>query len=160
MMRWLPQPTASDVEFSRSLGGSSVADLVRLAQYEWDAGGLRRIATGLSKIQDAPGQAGLQAVRVLLISNSTARHLKETLIGTGLRHGLRIDVMISEYEDPEVLLERDRDGIAAFGADIAVLAMDVHAFGLRPAPGNPEAAAAIVDRAVDRLRAIRRSIGS
>ncbi|MDD1518429.1 haloacid dehalogenase [Bradyrhizobium sp. WBAH10] len=160
MMRWLPQPTASDVERTRSLGGSNVADLVRLAQYEWDAGGLRRLAAGLVEIQDSTGQAGLQAVRVLLLSNSTARHLKETLIGTGLRHGLRVDVMISEYEDPEVLLERDRDGIAAFGPDIVVLAMDVHAFGLRPAPGNPEVAAAIAERAIDRLRVIRESIAS
>src|SRR3712207_702172 len=99
MMRWLPQPTASDIELSRSLVGSNVAELVRLAQYEWDAGGLRRLATRLAEIQSLDGQStGLQAVRVLLLSNSTARHLKETLIGTGLRHGLRVDVMISEYE--------------------------------------------------------------
>ncbi len=161
MMRWLPQPTASDIELSRSLVGSGVADLVRLAQHEWDAGGLRRLATCLAGIQSLDGQSsGLQPVRVLLLSNSTSRHLKETLIGTGLRHGLRVDVMISEYEDPEVSLERDRDGIGTFNPDIVVLAMDVHAFGLRAAPGNPEAAVAITNRAIDRLRAIRESIRS
>ncbi|BAL75469.1 HAD-IIIC family phosphatase [Bradyrhizobium cosmicum] len=161
MMRWLPQPTTSDIELSRSLGGSNIADLVRLAQCEWDAGGLRRLATRLAGIQLPDGQpTGLQAVRVLLLSNSTARHLKETLIGTGLRHGMRVDIMISEYEDPEVLLVRDYDSIVSFNPDIVVLAMDVHAFGLRPAAGNAEAAAAIASRAVDRLRAIRESVRS
>ena len=110
LMRWLRQPGASDVERSRNLSKNAddIDGLVRLAQFDWDVGGLRRLAAGAARMrQSADGRQSLERshllpVRVLIICNATAQHLSEPLVGTGLRHGLLLDTMISEYEEPEV----------------------------------------------------------
>ena len=166
MMRWLPQPGAKDIESLRNLAekDADVDTLLRLAQLNWDAAGLRRLATSVRRLQQSPQtqqlleQSNLQRIRVIVFSNATAKHLAESLTGTGLRHGLLLDVMTIEYEEPEVSLQRHRERIAAFAPDISIVAMDVHAFALGPMLGDPVAADEAARRAVGRLGNIHEAL--
>jgi FkbH-like protein len=159
LMKWLPQPNASDIDYSRNLSKKNidVDSLVRLAQLDWDAGGLRRLAGYAARMRQSAeaGRGNLHPVRALIFCNATAKHLTETLVGTGIRHGLLLDTMIAEYEEPEAFLVRNRESVIAFAPDIAIVALDVHAFALRPMLGDADAADEAAGRVVARLRAVR-----
>ena len=90
-----------------------------------------------------------------MFCNATATHLVDVLVGTGLRHGLLLDFMLAEYEEPEAFLLRNHASISSFAPDIAVVGFDVHAFALHPMLGDAEAADEAAGRAVARLGAVR-----
>jgi FkbH-like protein len=166
LIKWLPQPKASDIDHSRNLSKKNidVDNLVRLSLLDWDTGGLRRIAGHAAKMRPSGdagqflGRSNLQTIRALIFCNATAKHLAETLVGTGIRHGMLIDTMVAEYEEPEAFLVRNRESIAAFAPDIAIVAMDVHAFALWPVLGDAAAADGAAGRVVARLRAVREQL--
>ncbi|MEA2837606.1 MAG: hypothetical protein QOD89_2156 [Bradyrhizobium sp.] len=163
LMKWLAEPGPTEIANSRQLANTEIdVDLlVRLAQFEWDASGLRRLARGAAAIRAASDaadrikRAKCQPVRVLMFSNATANHLADALAGTGTRHGLFIEAMIAEYEDPETLLVRNRAAFQSFAPDIVVLNLDIHAFALAPVLGNAREADEVAERMVARLRSMQ-----
>jgi len=165
IMRWLPEPTSGDSEaIRRPPDELDLAELVRLSRFDWDAGNLRRLASAAGYWRNRPdGQdllrsARLQGVRVVLISNATAKHLVEPLIGSGIRHGLLIEVMVVEYGDPQAAVERETAAIAAFQPDIVVAALDTHGFALSESLGDAAGAAETVEREISRLAILRQQL--
>jgi FkbH-like protein len=166
LMKWLPQPKASDIDYSRNLSKEDidVDGLMRLSHLDWDTSGLRRLARSVTRMRPSfaagqfLGRFNLQPIRALIFCNATAQHLAETLVGTGIRHGMMLDTMIAEYEEPEVFLARNRESLAAFAPDIAIIATDVHAFALKPTLGDAAAADEAAERAVARLRVVREQL--
>jgi len=163
LMKWLPQPNAKDIENLRNLSNSDIDidSLMRLSNLDWEAGELRRIAgcaarmrSTVDAVQRSEG-SNLQPIRILIFCNATAKHLVDALVGTGFRHGLLLDAMIAEYEEPEAFLARNRERIAAFAPDVAIVAFDVHAFSLLPVLGAAVAADEAAGRVVARLGAVR-----
>jgi FkbH-like protein len=134
--------------------------LIRLSHCEWNASGLRRLARGAETIRALHNSADLlkrtkiQPVRVLMFSNATANYLANALMGTAIRHGLLVETMIAEYEDPEILLVRNRDIFRSFAPNIVVFNLDVHAFALTPVLGNAQEANWVAERMVGRLKSM------
>lgn len=162
LMKWLPEPSEKDIDDARNLSRAKidVGTLVRLSSVGWNAGGLRRLARYAASIRTsaepkALERSNLQLVRVLMFCNATATHLVDAVVGTALRHGLLLDVMLAEYEEPEAFLSRNQATISTFAPDIAIVAFDVHAFALHPVLGDAEAADEAAGRAVARLSAVR-----
>lgn len=166
LMKWLPQPSSKDIDDLRD--PSRVKDdidlLVRLSRFDWDVSRLRRLGrlmTAASVSANSVEQLkrnNIQPVRLLMFSNATAKHLAESILGIGIRHGLLIDTLIVEYEEPEAYLARNWATVQSFAPDIVVLNIDAHAFALTPVLGNPESADEVAGRATDRIKRISKHL--
>lgn len=168
LLPWLPSPKAEDVEALRKNDDDYPPDLSflrRLSKLEWNNSDLRRLAIRFREfVHTGSGEKDLkasnfQAARLLVFSNTTANHLGEVITGTGIRHGLHIETLIVEYEEPEAYLERNAAEVADFAPDIVLIHFDINGFNLDEAlSANPNAAENIADDAHQRLAAIRAAI--
>ena len=150
---WLlpaPEDFAGQVKALRAAEGDIGPALRQLATHALDGNQLQRLAR---LVGERPSPA-LAAFRLGILSNATTDFIAPAVTGTGARHGLAITCVTSEYGqymqaalDPDSALNRAC-------CDAVLLALDARAFALDTAPGDAEAAAAAVGRALAQLRAM------
>jgi FkbH-like protein len=167
-LKWLLEPTQEDVSALRSVlrGAPDMAVIARLARYEWNASGLRLLARAVRAILSDPQQSaaafdlGYSRVKILMFSHASSQFLIETIIGSGVRNQLLIDVQVVEYEEPESYLAREGAAVRTFDPDLVLLNFDVNAFNLSATLGSEQAAQSTIDFAMNRLARIREAIGT
>lgn len=159
LLPWLLAPGPAEVAQTQRLAESEVSlQAVRhLSQYEWNAAGLRRLASAVPRLP-ANEQASLLPVRLLMFSNASSKHLATAISGSGIRHGLMISTLIVEYEEPEDFIAREHAAIEAFAPQIVVLNIDSSKFSLVPTLGDEAACAATAQQVRGRLAAMRKTI--
>jgi FkbH-like protein len=129
-----------------------VERLLRLALTRLDEGQLAKLAAVARAITGAP--APLNRVRFGLIGDGTLSLFGPAITGSGLRHGLLIDIVegsygsaLQEAADPSSPLHAER-------LDMALLALDHRLAGLDCAALSQEDARAKVEAAFGRIRMI------
>jgi len=171
-MGWLPAPEAFR-ERLRALQAEAAGDppagfherLIALATTALDENQLGRFARLVADVL-AKGEApqGLTRVKLAVLGDGTLSLLCPAIVGSGVRHGLLVDVVEGEYNsavqqavDPESDLHLARP-------DMALVATDLRLLGLEQAAASPDQAAGKVEAAFQRLRMIvdglRPSVGS
>lgn len=126
-LRWLPRPPSDFGPRCRALlasGGASPDDLRAMATFAHDEGGLRRLAKLADMARSGSDDGRLSRVRLALLSNATTDLLAPLLVGTGLRHGLLLDVVAAPFGhvaqaalDPHSDVRRSRPDAALFALD-------------------------------------------
>lgn len=130
---WLSEPDAgfSDELSSLSLSASPARELRRLSSFRLNSSQLRRLKSAVGDLRRTEfGLAQLSQFRSLsvgVLGNRTLDFLTDCLSGSGLRHGLSIDVQLGEYGS---LFQNvfDAQGGVVQGTDAVVLIHDAGAF--------------------------------
>jgi FkbH-like protein len=158
-LAWLPRPAAM---FSDSCKAALQAEegvgrrLRALATQALDSNQLMKLARiiHLARMKEA-SLAPLVPFRLGLVSNATTDLLVPALIATAARHGIALECIAAAYDQviqealsPESTINRARP-------DAVLVALDYRGLPFRPAPGDPEAAARVVDEVVGHLDTIR-----
>jgi FkbH-like protein len=168
---WLPRPLRKMRDQLASLPADPLVALrtaQALAQAGWDEPELRLLGRKIGGIlKAAPAalaaeahQQGLIAIRLLMLSASTASHLADALIGTAIRFGFLLDVTLVEYQEPEPWLEANRDALKQTPPDFVLLASDSRMLKLASPLGDEEAAARTIDAALGRIIRIAEVAGA
>jgi FkbH-like protein len=152
-LTWLPRPP-QDVS-AQIKAADSVAQLRTLANHALDENQLHRLAKRLGAL---PEDAAFPALRLGIISNATADFLAPALAATGLRHGLRLQVTLGNFNQPMQEALDARSPIHEAKPEIVLLALDYRGLNLLPSPGNADMGAATVEAAIAQLRQMRDAI--
>lgn len=161
LLPWLPLPGEDEVEvLSRlSTAADAAKQLVRLARFDWRPSDSRRLVSAAKKLREtSEWPESLTPIRLLLFSNASSKYLTDALQAAGFRHGLDIQPMVVEYEEPEDFIAREVDLLASFDPQIVALNIDGSKFSFTAPLGDVAASAGFAARAADRLSAIRNCI--
>ncbi|HEV2363414.1 MAG TPA: HAD-IIIC family phosphatase [Caulobacteraceae bacterium] len=165
---WLPKPTEdfrSRVKALRSAvlareAGSLLEPTVALATAALDESQLAVLARLAADLAGASAGArqGFSSVRLGLVGDGTLSLVAPAICGSGLRHGLLIEVVEGEYNsavgessDPDSRLRRA-------GLEMLLIAPDARILGLDRAALSPEEAGQKVASAFARLEIIARNM--
>ncbi len=162
-LEWLPPPSpdfrAQAIDLLRDAretpGPDFATRLARLANAALDDAQLTRLAGVAGAIlQSGRSLEGFVPAKVGLVGDATLSLLAAPIAGSAVRHGLLLEIVEGGY-DSAVQDAMDTAGrLHAAGLDFLVVAPDARMLGLDQAAWNEEEAAARVQGAVDRLRAI------
>lgn len=145
---WLPRPPDGWSASIKSVGGSQseqIAALRTLANFALDDNNLARLAKASRRAADHPHPAesgALKPFRLGLISSTTTKLLKASLVGTAIRYGIGLDIVEGGYNQavqdafseeseivrarPEgILIALDRSAIPGLEAAVASGEADV-----------------------------------
>jgi len=161
-MEWLPPPPTDFRERLNTLRGEFLAR---------NGGGAERImplaATALDELQlsrmadfagellaHGPPPEGLLGAKVGLVGDGTLSLLSPAIVGSGLRHGLLLEIVEGGYNSAVQEAVDRSSAIHTAGLEMAVVASDARLLGLDQAAPSSEAAAAKIEEAFQRLRMI------
>lgn len=147
----------SAVRASADAGAPVGEELVRLALHRLDETQLTRLGK-LALSIDAP-VAPLERVRLGVIGDGTLSLLGPVLTGTGLRHGLLVDIVEGSYSAAVAEALNPASHIREAGLDFALVMLDHRLCGLDSPAVDAEAAAERVDTALRRVRLIVENLG-
>jgi FkbH-like protein len=166
-LKWLQPPPSDWSDRLRSLGTDQqtfVAELSLLASFALDLNQLTRLARAVSRAR-ANGQSfqPLIPLRLGLIGHGTLDLLAPALIGTGLRHGFVLDVVVGAYDQLLQSVAAADSPFVAARPDVILLSLDWRSLPLTCIPGDAQAAGQAVARAMSvvnqTLDAIRTNLG-
>jgi FkbH-like protein len=162
-MGWLPSPGSHFRDRLRGLqaelAGPPSEDfherVVALATAVLDENQLGQLARlAVKALASGHSFAGLTKAKIALVGDGTLSLLAPAIVGSGLRHGLLLDMVeggygsvVQEAVDPTSHLHSAR-------LDMAIVASDGRLLGLDRAAGSREEAQAKVDAAFQRIRMI------
>lgn len=161
---WLPpapEDFAARAKALKAAEGDLSAELRALAGYRLDANQLQRLAR---IVEAARGReevlAGMMPLKLGIISNATTDFVSPAIIGSGLRHGLAIEVVAGPYGqcmqealDPGSMVNRA-------GCDVVLLAIDSRGYPLHSAPGDRDAGEAAIATALGQVEAMRAGLAA
>src|SRR5271165_4343583 len=160
-LEWLPPAPEDFRERLRSLQAELTGDLqpdfygrlVGLAATSLSEVQLTRLA-GVSRwIEDSRARVDeLSVVKLGLMGDGTLSLLAAPIIGSGFRHGLRIDVTEGHYNSAVQEAADPTSHMHAAGLDFVVVAGDARALGLDRAAGSESEARAKVAAALSSLQ--------
>lgn len=167
---WLLKPTAADTEalkaFPRELGPSNAKALLKLSALSWQEPQLRVIGRR-AKWQTLPGATqrdlvsdGLVRFKLFVLASNTFSHIVDPLIGTALRHGILLDVVFCEYEEPLSWLEREASKLAEYSPDGVLIALDASTIQLKSTIGQSVDELASIAGSIKRLETIAEKVTS
>jgi FkbH-like protein len=163
----LPQPENFRARVKALLNAESpdVAEVHRLAAFDLDLTGLDALRKLVVKQREwLAGKAGLTAFRLGIVSTHTVDYLTQALPGTGLRHGLVIDVVMADYGQAAQQLLDAGSEFGRANLDAILIALDYRALGLSEARLTAKDAEAAVDAAVGYVaglaEGVRNTIGT
>lgn len=155
-LAWLREPPSDFRARVNALRGMDANDagfeVLRLASYRLDESQLAKLARGAKAL---PGRVPqLTPVRVGLIGDGTLSLVAPAIEGSGIRHGVLIDVIQGAYNAAVRESFDETSAIHAAKADLIVLATDHRILGLSRAAASRQAANDLVESAVARTRMI------
>ena len=156
-LAWLRDPPAdfrARVNALKKAGAGVEAglELLRLASYRLDENQLAKLAGAAKALSGAAPQ--FTPARIALIGDGTLSLLAPAIEGSGLRHGVLIDVVLGGYN---AVVQESFDATSAVHAakpDLVVLATDCRILGLSRAAASREAANDLVEAAFTRTRMV------
>lgn len=162
-MSWLP---AAPDDFSarakilRSVDGAISAELTALAGHALDGDQLLKLSRIVEKVRAAGDQLdGLIPFKLGIISNATTDFVVPAVIGTGLRHGLAIECITTDFGQHMQAALDPASAINAAGCQAVLLALDARAFALDSAIGDGAAAEAAQQQALSNLVLMAETLG-
>lgn len=161
-MVWLPPPPADFRERLATLRrqlAECPTDLgeqvVRLATAAFDENQLRKLARLATEIvQQGHPIAHLSKVKIGLVGDGTLSLSTPAIIGSGLRHGLLIDVVEGGYNSAVQEALDPSSALHAAKPNMAIVVGDARLLGLERAASTKDAANSLVDAALQRLKLI------
>jgi FkbH-like protein len=170
-LEWLPAPAedfrarvrALEAELAAGAGPGFLERVTSLAQAALDDSQLGQLAR-LARAMAARPPAGIQAIKLGLVGDGTLTLTVDPIIGSGLRHGLAIEVTEGGYNSGLAEAMDPESALRTAGLDFALLAPDARILGLDRAAVSEAEAEARVEAAFSHLRRIadhlRPSVGS
>ncbi len=133
--------------------GAAFADaLTRLSLHRLDEGQLAKLAGIVRRVAgDLPP---FSRVKLGLLGDGTLSLLAPAIVGSGVRHGLLIDVVEGGYGSAVQDAADPSSAVRRAGLDMALVALDHRLAGLDRAMPDAATAAAQVDAALGRIRMI------
>ena len=139
------------------LGGEAGLELLRLASYRLDENQLAKLASAAKALS---GKAPhFTPVKVALIGDGTLNLVAPAIEGSGVRHGVLIEVVLGGYNSVVQESFDETSAVHAAKPDLAVLATDCRVLGLSRAAASREAANGLVEAAFTRTRMIAERMG-
>ena len=132
-------------------------ELLRLASYRLDENQLAKQASVAKALSGKAPQ--FTPVKVALIGDGTLSLLAPAIEGSGVRHGVLIDVVLGGYNAVVHESFDETSAVHAAKPDLVVLATDCRVLGLSRAAGSREAANGLVEAAFTRTRMIVERLG-
>jgi FkbH-like protein len=120
-----------------------VGELRRLATAELTVDQLGQIGKIVPAIADRARQAGFTPLKLGLVGSHTLDYAAQAIVGSGLRHGLLIEVVRADYGQVMQSVLDPASTIARAGVDAVLVSLDPAMLGLaaaRLAPGEAETA--------------------
>jgi len=161
-LQWLPQPPH---EFSESLkaAGSDAAspgrELRALASHALNLNQLTKLAKVVTKARSERRPLDpLVPFRLALVSNSTTDMMVPALVGSGLRHGLALDIIHPPYDQVAQAVLAPDSVVNVSKPDAVLFAIDYRALPLKLSLGNAEGASAVVKGVINYLEALRAGV--
>jgi FkbH-like protein len=136
-LSWLP--AAPDDFRQRLQQATAVNELQALSRYALDGGQLEKLARRLAALDGlgAPSDRGFTELTIGLVSNSTTALLPNPLMATGLRHGLKLGVVDTDFNQ---IANEAFGAQQAFGGrpvDVILMSVDVHGLPATYEPTSP-----------------------
>ena len=158
-MSWLPAAPADIRDQIKALGAAvsagetdSAARLDRIATYRLDDSQLSKL--GRIALSSPTASAHLAPLKIGLIGDGTLSLLAPPLAGSGVRHGLLLDVMVGHYNAAVQQVTNPKDPLHTSGLDMVFLALDRRIMGLDDPALAPGEAEARVEAALARVKLI------
>lgn len=136
---------------AKSAGPVPAADLAALAGHDLDLDrlvALDRAARGLAGRLDGPG---LQPLKLALLAQATTDYAAPAIRASALRHGLAVETYVPAYGQAMAEVMDPESPLAAFGAEMALVAETPQSLGLTRSFVDPAEGAAAVARATATL---------
>ena len=127
-------------------------ELLRLASHRLDENQLAKLASVAKTLPGAAPQ--FTPVKVALVGDGTLSLVASAIEGSGLRHGVLIDVVLGGYNAVVHESFDETSAVQAAKPDLVVLATDCRILGLSRATASREAANDLVEAAFARTRMI------
>ena len=127
-------------------------ELLRLASHRLDENQLTKLASVAKALPGAMPQ--FTPVKVALVGDGTLSLVASPIEGSGLRHGVLIDVVLGGYNAAVHESFDETSAVRAAKPDLVVLATDCRILGLSRATASCEAANDLVEAAFARTRMI------
>jgi FkbH-like protein len=161
-MPWLLPPPSDFKARAKALAVSSTPDDSEARRLSSFALGLTELST-LGKVARAQkdfltAKAGFTPFRLGIVSSHTMDYLAAALPGTGLRHGLVIDVKVAAFGQAAQELMDSASEFAKSGLDAVFIAFDYRALGLDRIRLNPQEAEEIVSAALNHLSVLAEGV--
>lgn len=158
----LPAPEDVRAQFKaiRSDPSSDAARLIRLAQHRLDLNQLGQLGKAIAARRDVLGATGLRPVRLAVAATHTLDLMLEALPGTGLRHGVLIDLYQADYGQNAQAVLDPGSALYAFAPDLVWLAFDPQALGLASPQLDAERGENAVRSALDYVLSLRDAVRS
>ena len=161
-LEWLPAAPADfrdrlralETELSASPGPDLQERVVALATAALDESQLSRLARVAAGLAKAPAADGLIRASIGIVGDGTLSLYGGPLAGSGLRHGLVLDVVEGEYGSAIQEAMDPSSALHAAGLDFALIVSDARLLGLDLAAESPQHAEEKVEAAIGRLRLI------
>ena len=127
-------------------------ELLGLASYRLDESQLAKLASVAKALSG--GMPQLTLVKVALVGDGTLSLVASAIEGSGVRHGVLIDVVLGGYSAVVQESFDETSAVHAAKPDLVVLATDCRTLGLSRAAASREAANDLVESAFTRTRMI------
>jgi FkbH-like protein len=156
-LAWLRDPPPdfrARVNALKKMGADAEAglELLRLASYRLDESQLAKLASVVKALSGGIPQ--LTPVKVALVGDGTQSLVASAIEGSGVRHGVLIDVVLGGYSAVVQESFDETSAVHASKPDLVVLATDCRILGLSRAAASREAANDLVESAFTRTRMI------
>jgi FkbH-like protein len=161
-LQWLPPAPKDFSDRLRTLGNSPGPlglELQALAKHALNLNQLTKLASVITRATTHGSSLDpLVPFRLACLSNSTIDLMAPALIASAARRGIALEVIQPCYDQVAQEALAPDSKINSSKPDAVLFAIDFRALPLKLSPGNSEASAAIVERAIGYLRALRDGI--
>lgn len=135
-------------------------DFRRLSLYSLDRDQLGKLGRAAAKFRRLNG---FDTVRVGLIGQSNLQPMSAQIVGAALRHGILIDIYVSEVGQTMQEVLNDQSGLYSHEPDVVVIYLDRFNYAESfdsLALGNAEAIAAIVESGISNIQSLTEKLRS
>ena len=161
-LAWLPRVHPEFARELKSLNegqGPYASDLQHLASHALDLNQLIKLARVKARIGSRPGALRpMVQFRLAVLSNSTIDLIAPAIIASSLRYGIDLEIIQAPYDQIAQEALRPDSSINSAGADAVLFAFDYRALPIKPAIGDEQGAAQVVQAALAYVQALTEGI--
>jgi FkbH-like protein len=130
-------------------------EIRRLASFDLDLGQLGNLAKAAQAHKDfLTSKGGFTPFRLGIVSSHTMDYVAPALPGTGLRHGIFVDVFLAGYGQAAQQLLDPASDFASHRLDAVLIAFDYRALGLNRVCLNAKEAEDVVSSAINHIASL------
>lgn len=157
VLPWLLPPPEDFRRRAKAIAAAEtldVGELRRLAATDLSVDQLGQIAKIVPAIADNAAKAGFTRLKLGLVGSHTLDYAAQAIIGSGLRHGLLIEIVRADYGQVMQSVLDPQSTIGRAGVDAVLVSLDPAMLGLAGARLGPGEAEAAVEDAIRQCAAL------